>query len=307
MDGVLNIYKHSGPTSHDVVDMARKALGIRKIGHAGTLDPLAEGVLLLCIGKATRLSEYLADLSKEYLAEITFGITTTTYDGECEVTSQSDREVSEEDVKKILGDFLGDIEQVPPPSSAIHHKGKKLYQWAREGVQVELPPRKITIYSLELESFNPEERKGLFKVTCSKGTYVRALARDMGRKIGTGAYLSHLVRIGVGPFKAEDAFPASHLAKENREEIERRVIPLADALPHFPLFVVDKRQALRLSSGESLPLRQAHLPIGKCVRVVSEDKQLVCVGRLTVKEGQIYLKPEKVFGYEWQNDSPRNI
>ncbi len=299
MDGVLNVYKHPGPTSHDIVEMARKALGIKKIGHAGTLDPLAEGVLLLCIGKGTRLSDYLADLPKEYLAEFTFGITTSTYDGEGEITSQSDEKVSEEAVRKILGEFIGEIEQVPPPSSAIHHKGKRLYEWARQGVQIELPPRKITIYRLELENFQPEERKGLFRITCSKGTYIRALARDMGEKIGTGAYLSRLIRTAVGPFKAEEAFPASRLRKEEREEIERGIIPLMDALPHFPLFIVDYQKAIKIASGTSLPLNQVPFSIGENVRVVSENKRLISIGRITIKEGKLYLKPEKVFGYEW--------
>lgn len=299
MDGVLNIYKHPGPTSHDVVEMARKALGIKKIGHAGTLDPLAEGVLLLCIGKGTRLSEYLAELPKEYLAEITFGVTTTTYDREGEIISRSDKPVSEEEIGGILGDFIGEIEQVPPPSSAIRYKGKRLYEWARKGVEVELPPRKVTIYQLSLEKFFPQERKGLFRVKCGKGTYIRALARDIGNKVGTGAYLSQLIRTAIGPFKAEDALPSSQLTRENKEKIEKKIIPLGDALPHLPLFVVDHKQALRISSGASLPLSKAPFPIGSYVRILSKDKQLISIGRLTVKEGQLYLLPEKVFGYEW--------
>lgn len=299
MDGVLNVYKFSGPTSHDVVEMARRALGIKKIGHAGTLDPLAEGVLLLCIGKATRLSEYLADLPKEYVAEITFGITTSTYDGEGEVTSRNEAEVSEEELRKIIKEFVGEIEQVPPPSSALHYKGKKLYEWTREGVNIQLPPRKVTIYKLELESFQPKERKGLFRILCSKGTYIRALARDMGEKIGTGAYLSHLIRTAVGPYKADEAFPAFRLTKEEKEEIERRIVSLLDTLPHLPLFIVDHRQAIKISSGVMVPLKRVPFPTGECIRVASQDKQLIAIGKIISKEGQIFLKPEKVFGYEW--------
>lgn len=299
MDGVLNVYKHPGPTSHDVVEMARRALGIRKIGHAGTLDPLAEGVLLLCIGKGTRLSEYLADLPKEYRAELTFGITTSTYDAEGEITSKTDKEVKEEEIREVISQFVGEIEQVPPPSSAIRHKGKRLYEWAREGVEIELPPRRITIYQLELESFDPEERKGVFRVACSKGTYIRALARDIGEKLGVGAYLSHLVRTAVGPFKVEEAFPASRLRREEKEEIEKKIIPLRDALPHLPLFLVEHNQAMKIAFGSSLPLKPKTFHIGELVRVVSEDKQLIAIARVMVKEGKHYLKPEKVFGYEW--------
>jgi tRNA pseudouridine55 synthase len=299
MDGVLNIYKHPGPTSHDIVDMARRALNMKKIGHAGTLDPLAEGVLLLCIGKATRLSDYLSELPKEYLAEITFGITTSTYDAEGEITSKCDKEVFEEEVREVLKEFIGEIEQVPPPSSAIRYKGKRLYEYAREGIPVEPPSRRVTIYSFELLEFNKAERKGIFRINCSKGTYIRALARDIGERIGTGAYLSKLRRTKVGPFSAEEAFPASELKRENISLIKEKIIPLVDALPHFPLFVVDHKQALRISSGASLSIKRNLFPLGKYIRVVSPDRQLISIAKVEVKEGQFYLKPEKVFAYEW--------
>jgi tRNA pseudouridine55 synthase len=299
MDGVLNIYKHPGPTSHDIVDMARRALNMKKIGHAGTLDPLAEGVLLLCIGKATRLSDYLSELPKEYLAEITFGITTSTYDAEGEITSKCDKEVFEEEVREVLKEFIGEIDQVPPPSSAIRYKGKRLYEYAREGIPVEPPSRRVTIYSFELLEFNKAERKGIFRINCSKGTYIRALARDIGERIGTGAYLSKLRRTKVGPFSAEEAFPASELKRENISLIKEKIIPLVDALPHFPLFVVDHKQALRISSGASLSIKRNLFPLGKYIRVVSPDRQLISIAKVEVKEGQFYLKPEKVFAYEW--------
>ncbi|MGC8843752.1 MAG: tRNA pseudouridine(55) synthase TruB [bacterium] len=299
MDGVLNVYKHPGPTSHDIVDMARKALDMRKIGHAGTLDPLAEGVLLLCLGKGTRLSDYLTELPKEYLAEITFGITTSTYDAEGEITSRSEKEVSEEEVREAVKEFVGEIEQIPPPASAVRHKGRKLYEWTREGVFIEPPPRKVIVYSFELENFDRQQRKGIFRITCSKGTYIRALARDIGEKLGCGAFLSHLVRTRVGPFKAEEAFPAKELKKENRALIEEKIVPLVDALPHFPLFQVDHKLALRIASGAVLPVRSYLFPVDKCVRVVSENGQLVSIAKVMVKEGRFYLKPEKVFGYEW--------
>jgi tRNA pseudouridine55 synthase len=298
MDGVLNVYKHPGATSHDIVDMARKALNMKKIGHAGTLDPLAEGVLLLCIGKGTRLSDYLAELPKEYLAEITFGITTSTFDAEGEITSKCDKEVFEEEIREVLKEFLGEIEQVPPPSSAVRYKGKRLYEWAKEGINVEPPPRKVTIYSLELVKFDKGERKGIFRINCSKGTYIRALARDIGVRIGTGAYLSNLMRTRVGPFRADEALPANYLKRENISFIEGKIIPLTEALPHFPLFVVDHKQALRISSGASITIKRNLFPLGKLIRVVSSDRKLISIARVEVKGGQFYLKPEKVFGYE---------
>jgi len=299
MDGVLNIYKHPGPTSHDIVDMARKALNMKKIGHAGTLDPLAEGVLILCIGKGTRLSDYLSELPKEYLAEITFGITTSTYDAEGEITSKCDKEVFEEEVREVLKEFVGEIEQVPPPSSAVRYKGKRLYEYAREGIPVEPPSRKVTIYSLELVRFDKGERKGIFCINCSKGTYIRALARDIGERIGTGAYLSNLIRTRVGPFSAAETLPASELRRENSSLIKEKIISLTDALPHFPLFIVDQKQTLRISAGAPISIKRNLFPLGKYIRVVSPDRQLISIAKVEVKEGQFYLKPEKVFAYEW--------
>jgi tRNA pseudouridine55 synthase len=299
MDGVLNVYKPPGPTSHDIVDMARRALNMKKIGHAGTLDPLAEGVLLLCIGRGTRLSDYLSELPKEYLAEITFGITTSTYDAEGEITSKCDRDVKEEEVREVLQEFIGEIEQVPPPSSAIRYKGKRLYEYAREGIIVEPPSRKVIIYGLELLEFKEGERKGIFRINCSKGTYIRALARDIGERIGTGAYLSHLIRTRVGHFTAEDALPAEELKRENSSLIKEKIIPLSEALPHFPLFIVDHKQALRISSGAPLPIKHNLFPLGKYIRVVTPDRQLISIAKVEAREGQFYLKPEKVFAYEW--------
>ena len=299
MDGVLNIYKHPGPTSHDIVDMARKALNMKKIGHAGTLDPLAEGVLILCIGKGTRLSDYLSELPKEYLAEITFGITTSTYDAEGEITSKCDKEVFEEEVREVLKEFVGEIEQVPPPSSAVRYKGKRLYEYAREGIPVEPPSRKVTIYSLELVRFDKGERKGIFCINCSKGTYIRALARDIGERIGTGAYLSNLIRTRVGPFSAAETLPASELRRENSSLIKEKIISLTDALPHFPLFIVDQKQTLRISAGAPISIKRNLFPLGKYIRVVSSDRQLISIAKVEVMEGQFYLKPEKVFAYEW--------
>lgn len=295
MDGVLNINKPKGPTSHDIVEMARKCLGIRKIGHAGTLDPLAEGVLLLCVGKATRISEYLMELPKEYIAEITFGVTTSTYDAEGEIISRSDITVTQEEIKKVLNKFVGEIEQVPPPASAIHHKGKRLYELARRGENIELQPRKVYVYKMELLNFIPEGQIGMFRIVCSKGTYIRAIARDLGEILQCGAYLSNLLRTRVGSFSIRDAIPASELKRENRERILADLIPMGMALTHLPLLQVDTEKARKVSHGNSLPLPGKMFSLGDKVKVTDEKGNLISIGRVVINRGKVFLQPEKVF------------
>ena len=202
--GFLNIYKPAGMTSHDVVYKIRKITGIKQVGHTGTLDPFAEGVLPICIGKATRLIEYLTD-DKEYLATVQFGKSTTTYDLEGDVTSQTDKKVSENDILSALKDFAGEIEQFPPIYSAIKVNGKKLYDYARQGQEVEIKPRKVVIEKIELKKFDFESQSAEILVKCSKGTYIRSIAHDLGQKTGVGAYLTSLVRTKAGNFFVKNA------------------------------------------------------------------------------------------------------
>lgn len=200
--GFLNIYKPVGMTSHDVVAILRRLTKIKQIGHTGTLDPFAEGVLPVCIGKATRLIEFLAD-DKEYLATVQFGSATTTYDIEGEKTSTSDRKISAEDID--LTPFEGEIEQFPPIYSAIKVNGKKLYEYAREGKEVEIKPRKVEIEKIELKNFDEDLQQAQILIKCSKGTYIRSIAHDLGQNIGTGAHLVKLVRTQAGKFKVENS------------------------------------------------------------------------------------------------------
>lgn len=200
--GVLNIYKPVGMTSHDVVAVLRRVTKIRQIGHTGTLDPFAEGVLPVCIGKATRLIEYFAD-DKEYLATVQFGSATTTYDIEGEKTFISDRKITADDID--LKPFEGEIEQLPPVYSAIKVKGKKLYEYAREGKEVEIQPRKVTIEKIELKSFDENSQQAEILIKCSKGTYIRSIAHDLGQNIGVGAHLVKLVRTQAGKFRVENS------------------------------------------------------------------------------------------------------
>ena len=204
MFGFLNVYKPKGMTSHDVVSFMRKITNIKQIGHTGTLDPFAEGVLPVCIGKTTRLIEYLAD-DKEYLATVQFGRNTDTYDIEGVVTETFDKKVSEEEVFIGLKNFEGEIEQLPPIYSAIKVNGKKLYEYARKGQNVEIQPRKVFIERIELKNFDEINQTAEILVKCSAGTYIRSIAYDLGKILGCGGHLIKLIRTKAGCFNIENS------------------------------------------------------------------------------------------------------
>lgn len=218
--GLLPIYKRRGPTSHDVVDMARKALGERRIGHTGTLDPMAEGLLLLCVGQATRLQQFLLAWEKVYRGEIKLGSATTTYDAEGEVRDPQGPvpEIGRELLDRLEATFSGTIQQVPPPYSAKKVDGKKLYELARDGEDVRPEPKTVTVHDLELDRPEP----GVISLTArtSTGFYVRSLAHDIGVEIGCGGYLHHLHRVSIGPYRADEALTQEELQQaESSEEI----------------------------------------------------------------------------------------
>lgn len=202
--GFVNIYKPVGMTSHDVVAKLRKFTGVKQVGHTGTLDPFAEGVLPVCIGKATRLIEFLAD-DKEYLATIQFGASTDTYDKDGSIIFSSDKKVSENDVKEALKSFEGEISQIPPIYSAIKVNGKKLYEYARSGKEIEIQPRHVVIENIELKSFDKELQQAEILIKCSKGTYIRSIANDLGENFGCGAHLIRLIRTQAGKFRVENS------------------------------------------------------------------------------------------------------
>lgn len=191
-------------TSHDVVAHLRKILKIKQIGHTGTLDPFAEGVLPICIGKATRLIEYFAD-DKEYLATVQFGSSTSTFDIEGEKTFTSDKKVFENDIINELKNFEGEILQTPPIYSAIKVNGKKLYDYAREGKTVEIKPRKVFIENIELKTFDENIQQAQILIKCSKGTYIRSIADDLGKSLGCGGHLVKLIRTQAGNFRVENS------------------------------------------------------------------------------------------------------
>lgn len=210
MNGIINIYKEKGYTSHDVVAITRKLLNQKKIGHTGTLDPDAEGVLPLCIGKATKAVEFLTNQKKYYKATLEFGITTTTQDNSGEVISRRKVDFDINKIKDAVFSFVGEYEQIPPMYSAIKINGKRLYQLAREGKTVERKPRKITIYNIDIISFIPPNQIEI-DVICSKGTYIRTLCADIGEKLGFGAYMKNLLRTKVGQFDIKNSIRLDEL------------------------------------------------------------------------------------------------
>lgn len=245
--GFLNIYKPAGMTSHDVVYKIRKISGIKQVGHTGTLDPFAEGVLPVCLGKATRLIEYMTD-DKEYLATVQFGKSTATYDLEGEVTNISVFKVNENDILTALKNFEGEIEQLPPIYSAIKVNGKKLYDYARKGQDVEIKPRKVFIEKIELKSFDYENQSAEILIKCSKGTYIRSIAHDLGKITGAYAYLTKLTRTQAGKFIINDAIKLDEI--ENNFSTDMLINPL-DVI-ELPQINVKEEELEKIHNGQFL-------------------------------------------------------
>jgi tRNA pseudouridine55 synthase len=283
--GILNIDKPAGPTSHDVVHRVRQITGIRRVGHAGTLDPLATGVLILAAGRATRLLEYIVGQPKTYWAQLHLGQTTTTYDAEGEIITDLPVTVSEAEFQAALPPFRGDITQIPPMYSAIKREGKPLYELARQGVEVERPPRPVTIYTLELLHWSPP--LVALRVSCSAGTYIRSLAHDVGAALGCGAYLAGLRRTAVGTFTADSAINLESLTTENWTA---HLLPPDSAVVHLPRLDVDAEMAGRLSKGQRIPRTPEH-PAADLVRVYNPAGEFI--GLVTTRENQ--WQPRKMW------------
>jgi len=222
MDGILVVDKPQGCTSHDIVDFIRKKFGLKKVGHAGTLDPMATGVLVLLIGKYTKLSNSFLSADKEYDATLTLGSTSDTGDAWGKITpGVATAEVENGIIESAFKGFLGPIEQVPPAYSAVKFKGRKLYEFARKGIEVKVEPRKITIKELKIYKIDGQEVS--FVTTCSKGTYIRQLCIDIGKELGLGAYLSRLRRTRSGEFTVKEAATLEELKSMDREALKKRL------------------------------------------------------------------------------------
>lgn len=300
MDGVLVVDKPVGITSHDVVDEVRAIFRMRKVGHTGTLDPPASGVLPLCLGRATKISRFLMDLDKEYVATVRFGVETTTQDSTGEVVAERDASgLTEEALRAVLPRFQGHIEQIPPMVSAIRKDGVRLYELARQGVEVPREPRRVFVKELELLEFSPPTAR--LRVVCSKGTYVRTLCADIGKALGVGAHQSALVRTRCGAFRLEDAWQLERLRV--LDDKSRAVLSISEALAHIPALVVAPGFERKVLVGETI-FRSALLSIPQhereldLVRLVDSGGRLLSVARVQ-RAGTggrvVALKPEKVF------------
>jgi tRNA pseudouridine55 synthase len=250
--GILNIDKPAGPTSHDVVQVVRRASGQRRVGHAGTLDPLATGVLLVCLGSATRVIDDLQSGRKAYRAEACLGVSTTTYDAEGEVvTTRDPSRVTLPALEEAVAAWRGEVLQAPPMHSAVHHEGRRLYEFARKGIEIERAPRPVTIHRLEIAAWAPPIVT--LAMVVSKGTYVRSLVHDIGGALGVGAHLVRLRRTAVGPFSVEDAAPLSRVVDAFVEGWWPQLMhPLDAALAHCPALVVDAAAVAAIRRGQQV-------------------------------------------------------
>lgn len=284
MFGFLNVYKPVGKTSHDVVAYFRRILKIKQIGHTGTLDPFAEGVLPICIGKSTKLIEYLPD-DKAYLAFIQFGASTDTYDTEGKITFKSTKKVAKEEVENELIKFSGEIEQLPPIYSAIKVQGKKLYEYAREGKTVEIEPRKVTLSKIELKEFDFDSQTAQIYIECSKGTYIRSIANDLGEVLGCGGYLYRLIRTKAGKFNLDNSIKMEDFV--DKDFVEKNLLNPLDMLD-LNIYELNERELQKIKHGQPL--------VNKCIK---SDDFIILVYNNTVKaiakvDGNC-IKSKKVF------------
>lgn len=297
VSGLLNINKPKGITSHDVVNRVRRLAGQRRVGHAGTLDPMATGVLLVCLGQATRLIEYVMAGQKQYRATIRFGVTTDTLDAEGQVTAVKDSSSLDEiQLRTILPTFLGDIEQIPPLFSAIKQEGQPLYKRARAGKLVEVAPRRVTIQALTWVAWQPPDL--ILEITCSAGTYIRSLARDLGQAAGPGAYLAELTRTASGPWQLAEAVSLEQLEREAAQDVsawQRYLHPPDQAITHLPQVILAEEAVKHVQQGRQLQIEDApYLDKVGPVRAYTPGGDFLAI--LTSVEPNAKLwQPKKVF------------
>lgn len=287
MNGVLIIDKPAGLTSHDVVSRCRRILKTKRIGHTGTLDPFATGVLVILVGKATRLAQFLDKDVKEYEAVIRFGFETDTGDRTGNRKEEEKRrrgegeKVSVEKVERVLSEFRGEIEQTPPMYSAKKVAGKKLYELARKGLEIEREPLKVTIYEIEVQKSKIENRNSdvPIRVLCSAGTYIRVLAEDIGGKIGIGAHLAELRRTRAGKFDLSQAATLEELeeivSENNLDEI---LVSMNEAVSHLPKVILSEAEIIKIQNGLKLKFEDDEINDNRTMRMIDERENLIAVG-----------------------------
>ena len=289
--GVLNIYKDSKMTSHDVVSIVRKIFNTQKVGHAGTLDPNAIGVLPICIGKATRISDYLMENPKTYVAEMVFGIKTDTADKWGKVIEHKEVDVDFEKIKSVLKGFFGkEIAQVPPMYSALKYKGRKLYELARDGITVERKSRKVKIYSIK--DLYIRKKSLIFECTCSKGTYIRTLIEDIAEKTGNLAYMSMLIRTSSGGLSIDKSFSLEYLKQMKFDELSKILVPIDTALKNLPEIKISDGDFERIVNGVKVSVSDCYEDV--IYKIYSKGK-FIGLGKPCTVNGKRMLKMEKVF------------
>ena len=280
MNGILVVDKPAGISSNDVVQQAKRLFGAQKVGHTGSLDPLATGVLPLCFGEATKFSQYLLDADKKYWAQVRLGITTETADADGEVIAQADTSgITESQVTAALETFVGEIEQIPSMYSALKHQGQPLYKLARQGIEVERAPRRISIYSAELLQFS--EASIELRVHCSKGTYIRSLAEDLGAALGCGGHVSALRRLAAGPYEEAQATTLDELREVGDvREMDALLLPVSSAVGSWPSVRLHEDTAHYVRQGQ--PVQVAHAPTDGWVQIfeLAEEDRFLGVGEI---------------------------
>lgn len=294
MEGIINVLKPPGMTSSDVVVWMRRILKIKKIGHTGTLDPGVAGVLPICVGKGTRLAEYITEQGKAYIAEVTFGVTTDTQDSYGKVTQEASPQLKRSDLERILPNFIGKVSQVPPMYSAVRKEGKHLYEYARKGISVERTPREVSIYRLNLEEwYDGEFPRAILDIECSKGTYIRTISHDLGQALGCGAHMSYLVRVRSGPFKIQESWTLEEIEEAVRTGNFSFLLPLTAGID-LPRVSLSGMRANAFRHG--LPTKREQVKVSdegnKSYVQVIENGELIGIG--VWREESLY--PHKVFG-----------
>lgn len=286
-NGFVNVLKAPGITSHDIVAHLRKVYGMKKIGHAGTLDPAAAGVLPIALGKATRMLEYMDDVNKSYTAEVTFGYATDSGDDTGKVIEEmSSYELPTEDaIKEVLETFRGEIKQRPPMYSAVRINGQKAYNLARKNIEVEMPERTVFIHDIEFHEM--KENGFVFSVKCSKGTYIRSLCIDIGKKLGIPTVMSFLVRTHVGKFKLENAWTTEEIGMLPHKALYAMDFPIK----HLPEYKITEDEALMIKQGKKIDVAEGVEVSEKFIRLYT-DKEFVGIGRYVFSEHKI--APHKV-------------
>ena len=302
MNGILNINKEPGMTSFDVVKIVRRMLKVKKVGHTGTLDPQAKGVMVLCLGKATRIVQFLMGQDKEYHFLASLGIATDTQDsfGE-EIAKKEASFITRDQVEAALDNFRGEILQLPPMVSALHYQGKRLYQWAREGKEVDRPKRQVEVKELVLLDFKEGDcPETTLRAVVSSGTYIRTLCHDLGEILGVGGHLSSLTRTRCGSFKIEESLTIKELKNVRDEDrLKEIVCPMDEALGQFPALTVKERAVRKLFNGlpllrEEVNRRDKEIEPGDYLRLYSPSGRFLAIAKASTV-GQIFARPVKIF------------